>query len=654
MKNRVTLPFAGAILALATTFISFFCQAQMVTGLNKDSLYVLLGKTGQDTTRVNLLIIMGQQFETNDPDSALYYYDQAGRLSRKIDYPAGILKYISNYTAVLNVQDRLEESIRLNLEAVTIGEKYNLTIQTAKAYANLGAVYQYQENYENAVKYYLKALPFIEQNGEAQARATILVNLCGVYRSMNQSDKAIDYAKRALVISEQANDLYSQGQACVNLGNCFKDIGDNGQAEFYYRKVEAIAKDRKDVNLLETALINLGNVYLSLDLPQKYIPTFKEALGLTDSIHDVGGKAFVLLGIGEGLYRQQLWKPAEAHLRSAILFSKQHDQKEILQKLYQVMADVYVATHRFDDARLFRSRHDSVEVNLVNAGILQSVQSLEAEYKIEQKQNELLLKDLELQRTQNESIEQKYWLMASSVGVAALILMLVLSYLFYRQKQQLDKQTIERLEADKKTVRLQSLLEGQQQERIRISQEIHDDLGSGLTSVLFISRSLTASGADALSVSKLTSLAGTLIDKMNEIVWAMRGEPELLDDFILNLRSLAGDLLGTASIDFDFHIEEPVPQLTLPTEYRHPLYLVVKEAIHNIIKHSSASRVKFSMQFTPSWTIDIWDNGTGISSTRAAGNGLRNMKKRIAAIRGQLSIRSDQGTHVHIEVPGVI
>ena len=107
---------------------------------------------------------------------------KAGSLGKAISYPAGVLKYISNYTAVLNVQGKLQESIRFNLEAVEIGNRYGLKLPTAKAYGNLGAVYQYQENYPEAVKYYLKALPLIEQYADLQTQAILLNNLCCFYR----------------------------------------------------------------------------------------------------------------------------------------------------------------------------------------------------------------------------------------------------------------------------------------------------------------------------------------------------------------------------------------------------------------------------------------------------------------------------------------
>lgn len=631
-------------------------HAQIVMGLNKDSLKNLLVQMPYDTNRVLATITLGQQYESSDPDSALYFYFSAGELSKKLNYPVGIIKYISNYTAVLNVQGKVDESIRLNKEAAAISEEHGLKLYAGKSYVNLGAAYQYQENYLKAVEYYLKALPLIERYGDLQSQAVLLANLCGLYRNMNQSDKAIDYAKRALKISIKLGDAYAEGHSSINLGNCYRDIKSYQKASLYYKKGLQLANQIGDVNLLETALINLGNVYLDLDEPEKYIPIFYQALPLTDSIGDVSGKAFVLLGIGEGLFRGQRWGEAESHLHKAIAFSKANNQKEVLKKLYQTLSDVHIATHRFKEGRFFRARHDSLEVLLLNADMLDNVQSLEAKYTLEQQQNALLSKDLQLQRSQAESTRQRYWLIISLVSLVLLLLLLVLWYLYYRQKQLIHKQTIRALEADKKTVQLQSLLEGQQQERIRISQEIHDDMGSGLTSILFLSRSLSIAGAsDGQTINKLSSLATALIEKMNEIVWAMRSEPEPLEDFIPHLRSLAGELLSNAGIDLKFDVEGTIPSVVLPTEYRHHLYLIVKEAIHNIIKHSKASEAYIYLAFHSHWGIEIRDNGIGIAdANKPNGNGLLNMRKRAALIKGELLVTSGNGTRLHIKLPRVI
>src|SRR5688572_9684044 len=107
----------------------FITVAQMAVNLNKDSIRSLLKKIPADTNKVLTYITLGQQYEENQPDSSLYFYQQARLLSEKLNYPMGIIKYISNYTAVLNVQGRFDESLRLNLQAVELSKKHGLKRQ---------------------------------------------------------------------------------------------------------------------------------------------------------------------------------------------------------------------------------------------------------------------------------------------------------------------------------------------------------------------------------------------------------------------------------------------------------------------------------------------------------------------------------------------
>jgi tetratricopeptide (TPR) repeat protein len=190
-------------------------HAQMRLGLNKDSLWHLLAHTPADTNQVLLYITLGQQHEANDPDSALYFYKQAGELSKQLHYAVGELKYINNYTAVLNVQGKLDESVQLLLYAVRISEEHNLKSYQIKAYHNLGVVYQYQEDYTNAVKYYLKALGLLEQSSDVESQATLLANLSGLYRNLNQPDKAIDHGQRAVRISQANQYIPWETQALI-------------------------------------------------------------------------------------------------------------------------------------------------------------------------------------------------------------------------------------------------------------------------------------------------------------------------------------------------------------------------------------------------------------------------------------------------------
>src|SRR5580765_4159538 len=126
--------------------------------LNRDSLLKVVKTAREDTNKVLLYISIGQQYENNLPDSAAYYYTQAKLLSEKLNYTLGIIKYISNITYVLNLQGKLDSSLRLNLYSVELAQRINDRKRLAFGLSNVGASYLEMEQYENAVNYFLHAI----------------------------------------------------------------------------------------------------------------------------------------------------------------------------------------------------------------------------------------------------------------------------------------------------------------------------------------------------------------------------------------------------------------------------------------------------------------------------------------------------------------
>src|SRR4051812_36691220 len=129
---------------------------QMVVGLNTDSLRKMINTTADDTNKVNNYIVLGQQYENNIPDSAVYFYRKANQLSTTLNYPVGIIRYINNYTAILNVQGKFDESLKLHQQALALCDKYHLDNLRIKALMNIGVVYQFKEDYQAAADHYLK------------------------------------------------------------------------------------------------------------------------------------------------------------------------------------------------------------------------------------------------------------------------------------------------------------------------------------------------------------------------------------------------------------------------------------------------------------------------------------------------------------------
>lgn len=614
-------------------------QAQLETGLNKDSLQKALRQMPMDTLRVHALIRLGQQYESNQPDSALHYYTEARNLSEQLHYPAGFARYVANYTAVLNVQGRFDESLKLNLQALDTCKKYGLTQQYVKALSNTGAVYQYKDDYTNAANYYLQVLPYWEASGDDQMLSILCGNLCGLYRNLRQTGKAKTYAGRALEYAKKKQDLNAMGAAYNNMANVLKDLGRHDEAIRYLDSAYRIGRQLNDINMQETALINQGDAYTKKAQYDNSIAYYRKAMPLAAELGDVSGQALSSLGIAIGLFRQKNLPAARQELTHTIDFANRHDQPEVLSHGLLLMSDVLIAAGHFDSAETYRDRYDSVSNHLLNAGVLKNVQELETKYDVEKNKRQILEKDLLLEQQHRESLRQKIFSYVSLAGAATLCLLLIGGYRAYRQKQALNQKELETLRAEQENIRLKALLDGQEQERRRISQEIHDDIGSGLTSMVFLSRTLQDAGPAA---ARIQSNAENLMKKMNEIIWTMNHEEDTLDSLLSYIRVNAAEALDTAGIDYRFQIDEHIPAKSLSQEFRRNVYLVIKEAIHNAIRHAAATQVIITIRIGHTLSITVGDNGKGFDGAegRRFGNGLKNMRRRASGLGGQISIQA--------------
>ncbi len=212
----------------------------------------------------------------------------------------------------------------------------------------------------------------------------------------------------------------------------------------------------------------------------------------------------------------------------------------------------------------------------------------------------------------------------------------------------------ERIRARRKIERL----EGEhalERERTRISQDMHDEVGSSLSEIAILSelvkRDLRKPESAEVQVQQISDRAAELIDNVSEIVWAMNPKNDTLEDLLGHIRRYAVKYLDLAGIACEFHAPEMIPPLPVPSDIRRNLFLVVKEALHNVVKHSCASAVCIDVSLHGVvFEMKIKDNGHGfvVDDHRNTGNGLANMRKRMTDIGGTCRIEStpDGGTEI--------
>jgi signal transduction histidine kinase len=193
-------------------------------------------------------------------------------------------------------------------------------------------------------------------------------------------------------------------------------------------------------------------------------------------------------------------------------------------------------------------------------------------------------------------------------------------------------------------------------ERERIIADLHDDVGGGLSSIRMMSdlMVLKDEGAGVASFAgKISDTSKEIAQRMNTIIWSLNTENDTLRNFIEYVRQYGLSYFEGSAIKFGFYTAGDIPfGNELSGVQRKNLFLITKEALHNILKHSGATRVDLRIQLLDqNLQLEISDNGKGIQQQNDFGNGLKNMKKRIGEINGHLEILSHNGTLIKLSLP---
>jgi PAS domain S-box-containing protein len=218
--------------------------------------------------------------------------------------------------------------------------------------------------------------------------------------------------------------------------------------------------------------------------------------------------------------------------------------------------------------------------------------------------------------------------------------------------------TVRDVTVSRRVQRQIQLLEQQQaleKERDRIARDMHDDVGGSLTRITLlseiaeaeISSGKFAASEDAKSrIQKISNMSRELVQNIDEIVWAVDPGNDTLEKFASYICHMADEVLKVTNMNCRLDVPAILPHQFLRSDLRHNLFLVVKEALNNAIKHSQAAEVHLQMGVEPSgFTISITDNGRGFAVDAAApfSNGLKNMRKRMEKIGGSFQLDSQPG-----------
>ncbi|WP_394750840.1 tetratricopeptide repeat-containing sensor histidine kinase [Spongiimicrobium salis] len=538
-------------------------------------------------------------------------------------------------------------------------EKFNYYTQ---AYYILGVGSRLNGLLDNAVKWHINGITTAENANNKAYQYRHAIELALVYKEKNSPQKAIATVQAALSSFQKEISTYN-GKAKRVLGDAYYDLKDYGQAKTYY--VQAMQESKEHGQLEEElrAKLKLGTL-------AEEEGRFEEALSLYNTVKEEGLRnGFNIIyfegtiRIGNLFYKEGNYDAATIALSTAYINTVERGNLQYQAQNLNIQRKVFSARGDYENAYAIMTQLAYINHQINSQQQRKITKELEVQYETLKKEKEILSLQEEQIAQEADLNRQKTIKTAFLIGfLVILIPIIALLYVYYqklqaqsqlaKKQEEINLQKVASLEREQELNLIKASIEGQDEERKRIAQELHDSIGGNLagiklqlSSISEVPEKMTAIGKQLDDTYQLVrDISHTLIPKkfrQNELT-------QLIAEY-----SNAIDNSGTLDISFHPH---PISEInSLSEKIQMELFKIIQELITNTMKHAEAQKVDIHLNHLgDSITLLFEDDGRGFDpKTTSEGIGLDNIRNRVAILLGTVHIDTalNRGTVVSIEIP---
>jgi two-component system NarL family sensor kinase len=660
---------------LALPLFSLITTKVFSQKLNEDSIKKVIKETKQDTTRILALRKLASYYilHKGEDSAGLALLKQADEEAHKINFQLGICEVLltqgNYYSRKSDWTNAIAKFKELTVQSQLVKDSFYSRRTKMMAMNNLAGIYSQNGDYTTALDYYMKSRDILETiKADATALCIVYVNIAGMYNILNQPKQAEEYLAKCYPLLDSARPYlrYLYWQERQNLADKNKD------AKMVSLTIDSLEKTLKTSSLSEYQQNQYGETLYEMkgnyqSLYQKNYPaaieSFQSMLQYANQIDDKPEIYNAQYEIGNSYYLNGDNLKAISFLEAAYKGAMANNVSEVVSRAAKLLSDIYKQQNKakaFDYLSVAYQLNDSLKAEKN----MEQLNFLEASYQNAKKEKEIA--ELKIVNTEKQLAVVKRNRLLIIVGITAVGLLFVLSLLYRNSKQKqtiaekeqkIQEEQIKFLERQQQIVSLQSMINGQETERIRIAKDLHDGLGGVFSTVKMHYSTLQHEVPEIKNNSlyrKTFDLINNASDELRKVAHNMMPEVlmkvglvEALKDFCNNISS--GKLLKISLQTFGME-----KRLSTSTEIM--LFRIIQELINNIIKHAYAieSIIQFNREGNR-LSITIEDNGRGFDTKEAeekATMGINTVKSRVDYLNGKLTIdsRKDIGTTVMIDL----
>lgn len=621
-----------------------------------DSIISVASQQKNDSLKIDALHKSFFNYCYSKPEVSRVLSERSIELSKKINNNYLLTRSFLRKGIYYDITGKKDSAIIAYDFAYDVAKPENDLLAMASVYNNKGLIEWNSEQFDDAMQYYIKSLKIFRQINQPRGEANSLNNIGLLLTELDRYKEAIAYHKDALKIRLEIDDKYGVGASYSNISQNY-DYDKNLDSTLYYsRKAIAVKKNINDKRGLGISYNNLGQIFKLLKQSDSSIYYLEKANKIYKELNSKRLLSTNSSALGSAYNNKKEYRKAIGHYNTALELISD-DELMLKYKLQKLIADAYKNLELYKISSKFYSEALITGDTIAKQNEKVATQEVFEKYQSAEKQKQILIQRAELAEQDLVIQKRNYQL----YGLAFLTLILgLIGFLFYNQQKLKNQQLQKENELKDALIKIETQNKLQEQ-RLRISRDLHDNIGAQLTFIISSIDNLKY-GFD-IKDEKLTHKLETISDftsgtiyELRDTIWAMNKSEITFEDLQTRISNYIDKAhLYDANIQFSFNVDNSVDtSKTFTSVEGMNIHRVIQEAIHNSLKYANASQIKVEIsKVVSNLVFKISDNGKGFDvSTVRRGNGLTNMEKRIANIGGEIQIisKENQGTQVIVTV----
>ncbi|MEP4532173.1 MAG: sensor histidine kinase [Cyclobacteriaceae bacterium] len=587
-----------------------------------------------------------------NPDKCVKLASDIINHSEELSDSTMIFNFYNIPAIIYQKRNKLDSADILFGKAEEIANRLESQDLILKVNNNIGLLYRDRGEYKRALERWQVVLNGFRELKDLPMESYVLMNIGSTYYILENWTLGNQYHEEALQVNLSLEDPLRIGKSYSALSYSFSQQGSMDSARYFNEKAISYLEQTNDMFALANAKRSRCSDLGQIKKYQESCDCYLDVLELDKKMKNLKGIMICHKDLGSNYSNLSQYSLALNHLQEALKLSRQIGEKRIRQTIHYSLAVCYFNLNRFEKAYLHSDTSAMMQDSLRGSEIQEQLSELNVKYETSQKERALAEQDLEIQ-TKNATIAQQR--NENILLIASIVIVILIVMIAYVRNSAIQKQKLQAAILSEKERGFESVLHATEEERKRISKDLHDGIGQQLSALKMALNNITEKTSDENhreDLELITEQFSKSADEVRQISHQMmpralmeKGLIEAVDDLLQSSFQFSEIKYQFEHHNIDQRFEERIEI---------SLYRIVQELVNNVIKHSEASEVSVQLVKTKDkLVLFLEDNGKGMSEGEGKGHGLINIKSRLDLVHGTVNYEPSpaSGTSATVTIP---